>query len=386
MIDQATQQIIAAIHDAPPMLVLEFAGAGSLALFWLHSVPGSSRTILEATDRYAAASLTDLIGAAPASFVSRETAVAMADRAYRRAMRLSDGATVCLGAACTATIATDRAKRGDHRCWVAVRDSAGVSVYGLTLVKGRRDRLAEETIVSQLLLRAVAEACGIATQVQVQVADDEPIVAARDAVVDPIAQLLGGSAPCVTIAPDGSATIGGPQAGAILSGSFNPLHMGHERLAEAAAAALGAPVAFELPVVNADKPLLSYAEVERRLAQFRWRYTVALTRAPLFREKAALFPGCVFVLGYDTAMRLVDPRYYGGEAQRADALAAIRAAGCRFLVAGRLVDGVYRTLADIAIPPDARDLFVELPESAFRVDLSSTAIRAALAGGPAPAP
>ena len=57
------------------------------------------------------------------------------------------------------------------------------------------------------------------------------------------------------------------------------------------------------------------------------------------------------------------------------ALKSIRTNGCRFLVAGRVEKGVFRTLADIAIPDDFRDLFVELPERAFRVDLSSTEIR-----------
>jgi hypothetical protein len=61
------QETITSIHQTPHRLVFEFAGAGSLALFWLHSVPGSSRTVLEATDRYAAASLADLIGATPKS-------------------------------------------------------------------------------------------------------------------------------------------------------------------------------------------------------------------------------------------------------------------------------------------------------------------------------
>jgi hypothetical protein len=100
-----------------------------------------------------------------------------------------------------------------------------------------------------------------------------------------------------------------------------------------------------------------------------------LTREPLFVGKAALFPGCVFAIGSDTAERLVDPRYYGGVAGRDAALESIRANGCRFLVAGRVEDGAFRTLADIAIPNSFRDLFVELPERAFRLDLSSTEIR-----------
>lgn len=33
-------------------------------------------------------------------------------------------------------------------------------------------------------------------------------------------------------------------------------------------------------------------------------------QAPLFTDKATLFPGATFVVGYDTAVRLVDEKYY----------------------------------------------------------------------------
>jgi hypothetical protein len=376
MLDATLQQAIEQIHASAHKLVLEFAGAGSLALYQLHSVAGSSRTIIEATDRYASTSLADLLGELPGQFVSRETAAAMAGRAYRRAMRLAEPGTLCLGVACTAAIATDRVRRGEDRCWIAVRDSAGVSSYGLGMLKGARDRLGEEQLVSQLLLRAIAEACGIGAAVPLATRDGEQVETARESAGDPLAQLLDGAARMVLVAPDGTATADQPVQGALLSGSFNPLHAGHERLAEAAAATLGMPATFELPILNADKAALGYAEIERRLAQFRWRYPVVLSRAALFVDKAALVPGCVFVLGYDTAARLVDPRYYGGEAGRDAALASIRAQGCRFLVAGRVQDGVFHTLDEIAIPAGARDLFIGLPERAFRVDLSSSAIRA----------
>src|SRR5215217_171405 len=163
------QQIIEQIHNSAHKLVFEFTGAGSLALFQLHSVAGSSRTILEANDRYAATALVELRGRVPEQFVSKETAVAMAAQAYRRAMRLAEPGTACLGVACTAAIATDRARRGEDRCWIAVRDSAGVSSYGLVMTKGARDRTGEEQLVGQLLLRAIATACGIAATVRLDI-------------------------------------------------------------------------------------------------------------------------------------------------------------------------------------------------------------------------
>src|SRR5688572_2734873 len=160
--DDATRETLAGLFDAGHKLVYEFTGAGGLALAWLHSVGGSSRLLLEAADRYSAESLSDLLGYLPAKSVSAETASQMAHRAYRRAVRLSDGTTPCLGLACTATIATDRAKRGDHACHVAVQDRSGRTDYGVLLRKGERDRLGEETLIARLIVHALADACGVA--------------------------------------------------------------------------------------------------------------------------------------------------------------------------------------------------------------------------------
>jgi hypothetical protein len=372
------QETITSIHQTPHRLVFEFAGAGSLALFWLHSVPGSSRTVLEATDRYAAASLADLIGATPEKFVSAATARAMAEAAYRRALRLTDGAAPCLGVACTAAIATDRVKRGDHGCSVAVYDGATLRVSRLTLAKGARDRAGEEALISLLIIRAIAEACGVAPPA-LALEPSETVEVEEEASPDPLMLLLNGDIAAVFVGKDGRICRECAPPAALLSGSFNPLHAGHEYLAQAAAVVLDTPVTFELPVLNADKPPLRYIELERRLDQFRGRYPVVLTRAPLFVQKADLFPGCTFVIGYDTALRIIDPRYYDGETGRDAAFARIAAQRCTFLVAGRVRDGIFRTLADIDMPPALRPLFRELPERLFRVDLSSTAIRNASA-------
>ena len=372
------QETITSIHQTPHRLVFEFAGAGSLALFWLHSVPGSSRTVLEATDRYAAASLADLIGVTPEKFVSAATARAMAEAAYRRALRLTDGAAPCLGVACTAAIATDRVKRGDHGCSVAVYDGATLRVSRLTLAKGARDRAGEEALISLLIIRAIAEACGVAPPA-LALEPSETVEVEEEASPDPLMLLLNGDIAAVFVGKDGRICRECAPPAALLSGSFNPLHAGHEYLAQAAAVMLGTPVTFELPVLNADKPPLHYAELERRLDQFRGRYPVVLTRTPLFVQKADLFPGCTFVIGYDTALRIIDPRYYDGEAGRDAAFTRIAAQRCTFLVAGRIRDGIFRTLADIDMPPALRPLFRELPERLFRIDLSSTAIRNASA-------
>ena len=106
---------------------------------------------------------------------------------------------------------------------------------------------------------------------------------------------------------------------------------------------------------------------------------MVLTRASRFSQKARLFPGKTFVVGYDTAARIVDASYYGGDGEELSrALDRVRAAGCRFLVAGREVDGEFRSLDDLDVPGDVGELFEQMPESVFRWDMSSSVIRAGL--------
>src|SRR5262249_47686223 len=105
-----------------------------------------------------------------------------------------------------------------------------------------------------------------------------------------------------------------------------------------------------------------------------------LTRAPTFLEKSRLFPKTTFVIGADTAARLVATKYYGGDEVRMHAaLEEIANSGASFLVAGRVdAAGRLRTLGDISMPRRYADLFPVTPEHHFRHDVSSSEIRARL--------
>jgi len=135
-------------------------------------------------------------------------------------------------------------------------------------------------------------------------------------------------------------------------------------------------------VVNADKGRLSADETLRRLDQFRGESQVILTTKPLFVEKMNILPGCCFVSGYDTAVRILNPAYYAdGSEEMIHELSKKASAGSRIFVAGRieqLGNGKSRflTLRDIDIPNELNRMFVEIPEALFREDISSSQIRA----------
>lgn len=178
---------------------------------------------------------------------------------------------------------------------------------------------------------------------------------------------------------DGSIRLEGALPTAILPGSFNPLHEGHRQLAAVAARKLNAPVAFELSIRNVDKPELADAEVRRRLDQFLGLAPVYVTRAPTFDQKATLFPGTTFIVGSDTASRIVDARYYQDDVRtRDETLYRIGSHDCRFLVAGRSAkNGEFISLNGIMIPMSLASLFAAIEEHEFRMDVSSTMLRMA---------
>lgn len=371
-------ELVQRIHDSGTTAVISVAGAGSAAISWLLGVAGASRTVLEILVPYASTSLTEFVGAEPSRFVSEDTAVAMAKSAYRRALHLREGASPVVGIACTATIATDRAKRGDHRCHIAAWSGAGYKTYNLTFVKGLRGRAAEDEIASKLALRALAESANVESESDLRLDPSERVQMTSRRYIDAIQALMSEHVDKAVIQADGSEAADEPFSGGILSGSFNPLHKGHEEMAQAASRILGKPVAYELSVANVDKPPLSEHEVRRRVSQFAGKGAIVLTRATRFFSKTRLLPGCAFIIGADTAVRLVDSRYYDGSRSRMlMALEEMRQNGCRFLVAGRADGDKFVTLSDVPIPDGFADMFAAIPESEFRSDVSSTEIRQA---------
>ena len=186
--------------------------------------------------------------------------------------------------------------------------------YSLEFTKGLRDRVGEDTLAGLLVLRALAEASGVTAGVTMPLAPTEHIVIAGSG--DPIDLLVAGALDSALVSANGTITPNGRPNGALLSGSFDPLHVGHRELASVASETLATTVTLEMSVANVDKPPLSAPVIRERLEQFAGIYDVVLTKAPTFAEKAHVLPGSCFIIGYDTMKRLIDPAYYGDDERK----------------------------------------------------------------------
>ena len=319
---------------------------------------GASRSVLEASVPYSAASLAELLGSPPDQACSGTTARALAMTGFQRAMRL--GAARPFGFASTAGLATDRARRGHCRAHIAVQ----TSTHGLHAEFSRfsvvDDRAVQERELVEAAWDVLLTALGLngAQRLEVQAVEAAPGWQA----------LVEGRLDQVSTAPHDGVLL--------FPGSFNPLHDGHRRMLAIAEQRLERPGAYELSIENPDKPLLDYFEIRARLEQIE--QPVWLTRLPTFVEKARKFPGATFVVGTDTLKRIADPRYYGGPRERDGQLTEMLERGVRFLVFGRLLDGDFQALGDQALPDPLMDACSGVDEADFRMDLSSTEIRNSL--------
>jgi hypothetical protein len=287
-----------------------------------------------------------------------------------------------VGLGATAALVSDRPRKGEHRFHIATANSAGIAHCTCVMAKGRRDRAAEEDLVSRAIVLWLARACGVAAPSPRSLFDADEhyaeTVMAPGIAADTIDRLVAGELDRITVQPDGQMVLSAPQPSVLFPGSFNPMHEGHVSLARVAEELRQQPLAFELSVTNVDKPPLPGATVRQRLAQFAWKSPVELTRAPTFVEKSRLFPGTTFVVGADTAERLFGAKYYGDDETRMHmALEEIANSGASFLVAVRIdAAGRVRALNDIPVPRRYAELFTEIPEHRFRLDTSSSEIRA----------
>jgi hypothetical protein len=385
-------------------IVLAVAGGGATGVAQLLATAGASAAVLEATCPYSKASFQRFTGTSRVDgFAGPEAASELAAAALTRAKQLLAADATSLeelaasrpaGIGLAAAIPSVQPRRGDYLCCAAFQTDHDRGWATLIFDRDGLTRDAAEGVCSRAVVAMVGGAAGVpaplpgidlldgvrasvnvSPTVSLLLAPSPAHIPARHATVppsagtDPLSALLAGDASVpqpvthilyaprpitdasttsVKLSPSSSSTITMTNAPLhsrclIVSGSFNPLHEGHVRMARSALKMLQTngeasdrawELLFELSATNVEKPPLPPEEVLRRVAQFipaassstasseppplafdrgaalrpyvcHPACPVVVTRAPRFMDKARLFPGASFVLGVDTAARLV---------------------------------------------------------------------------------
>tara|TARA_A100001037_G_scaffold167377_1_gene150465 strand:+ start:7300 stop:8439 length:1140 start_codon:yes stop_codon:yes gene_type:complete len=371
------EKIVNEIHCSKLKICLVVAGAGNQAVSWLLNVPGASNTILDISIPYSENAMSEILDGLPESIVSQTAACSMAVRSFINAKRYCETETEVLGISCTATIATNREKRGDHRVVIGVCSQNKLRTYSLILTKGARNREQEDLVVSTLLLHVIAQYSGTEFDLDNMLMNEEIVELHDISAFQCLNMVRDGDIPFVLLGPDQTMNFSLPpiESSVIFPGSFNPLHAGHKALKKVMGNEFGLSTVYETSIVNVDKPPLAIDDIMSKVSQFEFSEKLLITNQATFVGKAKHLKKYRFLVGWDTAKRIIDPKYYSDERDMLKKLGTMLGNGNRFYVAGRLDDGVFKGIQDLDLPEGLSDLFVGIPEELFRADISSTEIR-----------
>lgn len=376
---QIIEKIINRINEDPVKISGIFAGSGSSFANWFLTTPGSSNTLMQLDFPYSHGSVDELLGRVPGVYVTEQVANEFANIAYLRASRLVSVGEEVIGIGCTSALISDVPKKGEHRAYVSIRNKDEMLSVSLKLNKGFRDRISEEDLVSRFILNEVDEfwfKSGNDILLSDLSAEDE-VCRKENKYYEAIKQLFETKQPFLIINQYGELLDFPYYPTSIIPGSFNPLHTGHKQLAKLIGEMKGSTVDFEISIYNVDKDNMTMEDVNQRILQFIGVGTIIISKSKTFVEKSAYFKGCSFVVGWDTAVRILDAKYYDNNFKSGlAALDSIRKNRCEFIVVGRLDEfGNFRNAKDISIPDGYEDMFIMIEEEKFRSDISSTDFR-----------
>ncbi len=333
------------------------AGAGAQNMIW--QTPGCSKYFTGATFPYGHEQLTDFLGYAPEKSVCEDVAIEMAMMAYYNAYQYgisNGGEDDCIGFGCTAAVATNRERKGDYVAYVSSCSEAGVSVWEIPLERtiGVYNRMYQGDVISQFIYDiAIDNKYGSADSYKenkvgnrakelllsrsywTSTGKRKPVDDFKSQVIDPVT--------------DTQSRIGR----AIYPGAFNPPHAAHLEIARVTNSV------FNIEISPPHKSSLTVPEILQRLKLLKHHDVLLTDGLPLYLDKSNAFPGNPLVLGADSLVRMLDPKWGPDPIKIIQAMSQNET---RLYIVGREVDGKYISANEaIALIPESGSCYDIVP-------------------------
>lgn len=309
------------------------AGAGLQQRLW--EVPGSSAYLSGCSFPYAAEEQEELLGFMPEHFCSEEAAVDLASAAYMKAYKF--GGKKPIGVGLTASVASEKEHRGDHRVFICVMTDEKVQLFQHTFEKGvgQFQRAEDGERCDNWAFWMLIETAGIFNS-------DALLKHSKD--VTELARERFFLRPFFTA--NGKRLAKLPKEGrhALMPGAFNPPHEGHFGAAEAAMTGYNYRAVFEITANPPHKNALKVQELLQRAKLLQGQDRLFTSDLPYYLDKARKYPKKPFILGADAMVRMLDPKW-GIDAK--EMFNEFYDLGTKLFVASREVDGFLTTCDDI---------------------------------------
>lgn len=338
-------------------------GAGLQQLLW--EVPGSSAYLSGCSFPYDQDEQSELLGFMPEHFCSEEAAVDLASAAYMKAYKF--GGKNPVGVGITASVASEKEHRGDHRIYACVISNDFIRSANSILEKGsgseRRleDGKSCDELGFGLMMETIFDG---STPVKYQ---DATLLAKERFFLHPF---FAASGKRFATLPDKNM--------AIMPGAYNPPHEGHFGTAKHVMDEYGKSVIFEVTAEPPHKEFLTVQQLLQRSKLLQGYDRLFTRKEPLYLDKAKAFPGVPLVLGADSMIRMLDPKW-GLDLNLM--FMEFKRLNTKLLVSGRVVDNKFVTCKDILLDLYknnkhiwAQSQGVILPVNG-RYDISSTELR-----------
>lgn len=312
------------------------AGSGLQKLLW--EVPGSSSYLSGCSFPYAAEEQEELLGFMPEHFCSEEASVDLASAAYMKAYKFGGKNPVGLGL--TASVASEKEHRGDHRVFVSVMTNDKVLSSHLTLTKGAGSfkRKMDGDVSDIFALSLLGRTLDVNLINLPAGFDDEQ----HD--VTELATERFMARPFFKANGKRSEKLPKEVRCALMPGAFNPPHQGHFGAVEAALSDYNYPTTFEITADPPHKDALKVQDLLQRAKLLQGYDRIFTKNLPYYLDKAKKYPGKPFILGADAVVRMLDPKW-GLDIK--EMFSAFYDLGTKLFVGSREVDGHMTTCENI---------------------------------------